>query len=418
MSETGAPPHALPALEPALSWDVFSRFPSAACVIDSQRRFVACNARWRSLLQPVGALAAPGTAFYDMMAAIVASGLVDTFGATDDAEWIATAMGGVLEGREFVVALRDGRQFQVDSASLADGGLLVTLNDVTTSMRHEMALATRVAELERVQGKLAAQRAEMAGLAARLDALRNEAERANRTKSEFLANMSHELRSPLNAVIGFAEIMKDELFGSLGSAQYREYALDIWNSGRHLLDVINDILDLSKIEAGKAELSESRFELGATITACLRLVSGRAQQAEIALRTSVAPEGVVLLADERKIKQVLINLLTNAIKFTKPGGRVRITVVGTKDALDIRIADTGIGMSPDDIPIALAAFGQVDSSLARKHEGTGLGLPLSKAMVEMHGGTLTIDSEVGIGTTVTVRLPAARIVSRGPSAAA
>lgn len=414
MSETGAPPYATPALEPALSWDVFSRFPSAACVIDTQRRFVACNALWRGLLEPVGALCAPGTTFGEMMSAIVASGIVDTSGAADDAGWIAMAKACVLAGQEFVVALRDGRQFQVESASLADGGLLVTLNEVTTLVRHEMALAARVAELERVQGKLAAQRAEMASLAARLDALRNEAERANRTKSEFLANMSHELRSPLNAVIGFAEIMKDELFGSLGSAQYREYALDIWNSGRHLLDVINDILDLSKIEAGKAELSESRFELGATITACLRLVSGRAQQAEVAMRTSLAPEGVVLWADERKIKQVLINLLTNAIKFTKPGGRVRISSAETKDGLDIRIADTGIGMSAEDIPIALASFGQVDSSLARKHEGTGLGLPLSKAMVEMHGGTLAVESEVGIGTTVTVRLPATRIVSRGP----
>jgi signal transduction histidine kinase len=258
----------------------------------------------------------------------------------------------------------------------------------------------------------------MADLAARLDALRNEAERANRTKSEFLANMSHELRSPLNAVIGFAEIMKDELFGSLGSAQYREYALDIWNSGRHLLDVINDILDLSKIEAGKADLIESEFDLGGTVAACVRLIAGRAQQAEISVRSTVASEGIVLWGDERKIKQVLINLLTNAIKFTKPGGRVRIAVADREAGLDIRISDTGIGMAAADIPVALAAFGQVDSSLARKHEGTGLGLPLSKAMVEMHGGMLSIESEVGIGTTVAIHVPASRIVSRGPLAAA
>jgi signal transduction histidine kinase len=291
-----------------------------------------------------------------------------------------------------------GSVFRFDIAPLEDGVRLVTVVDLS--------------ERRRMQARLAAQTADLAALAARLDTLRREAERANRTKSEFLANMSHELRSPLNAVIGFAEIMKDELFGKLGSTQYRDYAQDIWSSGRHLLDVINDILDLSKIEAGKADLTESHFALADTISACLRLVVGRAQQADVSLRSTVASNDVAVYGDERKIKQVLINLLTNAIKFTRPGGRVRVSVEDAPDGLDIRISDTGIGIAASDIPIALAAFGQVDSSLARKHEGTGLGLPLSKALVEMHGGTLRIDSEVGIGTTVTVRLPAERIGSR------
>lgn len=418
MLDLGDPARGRPALSSVLAWEVFSRFPNAACVIDAERNFVGCNDYWRRLLEPAAELLVPGTPFAAIVAAMIASGRIDTQVAGGDEAWVAAGRTALREGQELVIGLRDGRQFQVESAKLSDGGLLLTLTDVTALRRHEMALASRVEELERVQRKLAAQQAEMASLASRLDALRSEAERANRTKSEFLANMSHELRSPLNAVIGFAEIMKDELFGSLGSAQYREYALDIWNSGRHLLDVINDILDLSKIEAGKADLIESEFDLGATVSACVRLVFNRAQQAEISLRSTVPGEGILLWGDERKIKQVLINLLTNAIKFTKPGGRVRISVADAEDGLDIRISDTGIGMSAAEIPVALAAFGQVDSSLARKHEGTGLGLPLSKAMVEMHGGSLAIDSEVGIGTTVAVRIPAARIVARGPSAAA
>ena len=418
MMDSGSPIHDKPALPPAQCWEVFSRFPNGACVLDPGRRLVACNELWRRLLEPAAALLVAGTPFGEIVAAMVASGRVDTDAAGGDAAWIHAGKEAVFSGRELVVALRDGRQFQVESAALGGGGTLLTITDVTTARSHELALAARVEELERVQSKLASQQAEMADLAARLDALRNEAERANRTKSEFLANMSHELRSPLNAVIGFAEIMKDELFGNLGSAQYREYALDIWNSGRHLLDVINDILDLSKIEAGKADLIESEFDLGGTVAACVRLIAGRAQQAEISVRSTVASEGIVLWGDERKIKQVLINLLTTAIKFTKAGGRVRIAVADHEAGLDIRISDTGIGMAAADIPVALAAFGQVDSSLARKHEGTGLGLPLSKAMVEMHGGMLSIESEVGIGTTVAIHVPASRIVSRGPLAAA
>jgi signal transduction histidine kinase len=231
--------------------------------------------------------------------------------------------------------------------------------------------------------------------------------------------MSHELRSPLNAVIGFAEIMKDELFGPLGGAQYREYAFDIWSSGRHLLDLINDILDLSKIEAGRLELAETRFDLGQTVDACIRLVAGRAQKHEVSVRAALAAAGVTLWADERKFKQVLINLLTNAIKFTKPGGRVTVGVERLGDGrLRVSVADTGIGIAAADIPKALAAFGQVESALSRKYEGTGLGLPLSRALTELHGGALEIESEIGVGTTVAVTLPAHRVVARPAASAA
>ena len=413
MSDSGAS-----ALPPRLLAEIFARFPNGAFVLDGERRFVACNDLCLAMFGMASDSLAPGVPFHDVLRGIVSRGVIDVGEATSAEAWIAAAHERVSEGRELVVRLAGGRELRVEAARLAEGALLVTLTDVSTLLGHERALESRVEELERMQERIGTQSRQMRELAERLEMLRSEAERANRTKSEFLANMSHELRSPLNAIIGFAEIMKDELFGSLGSAQYREYALDIWSSGRHLLDVINDILDLSKIEAGKAELAETRFDLAATVATCLRLVAGRAQQADVSVRSTVASEGISLMGDERKTKQILINLLTNAIKFTKPGGRVRVEILDDGRQLDVRISDTGIGMSPEEIPIALAAFGQVDSSLARKHEGTGLGLPLSKALVEMHGGQLLIESEVGIGTTVTVRLPPERVIRRSPSAAA
>ena len=407
-----------PALTSASLWEVFQVFPNGVCVLDREGRFVACNAQYRNSLGVVVDLLCPGVPFEDIVCASIERGVVvggDQLAGTD---WIASKLTAFEDRRNVILRFADGREMRVEQSALRDGGLLITLTDVTILMQQERSLAARVSELEEMKSRLEAQSSQLSELAGGLSDLRDEAERANRTKSEFLANMSHELRSPLNAVIGFAEIMKDELFGALGSAQYREYAYDIWTSGRHLLDLINDILDLSKIEAGKLDLLETRFSLGSTIGACIRLISGRAQQADIALHSTVTADGVVLWADERKLKQVLINLLTNAIKFTKPGGRVKVAVVDGAGTLDIRISDTGIGMTPEEIPIAMAAFGQVDSSLARKHDGTGLGLPLSKALVELHDGTLEIESEAGIGTTVTVKLPAERILARSPSAAA
>ncbi len=418
MPESGFETMPESALSSASLWEVFQVFPNGVCVLDRDGRFVACNAQYRRLLATVEDVLVAGTPFEDIVCASVERGVVvggDQLAGTD---WIPSRIAAFRDGANVVLRFSDGREMRVEHSSLQDGGLLITLTDVTILLQHERLLASRVRELEEMQARLEAQSAQLSELAGGLSTLRDEAERANRTKSEFLANMSHELRSPLNAVIGFAEIMKDELFGAVGSVQYREYAYDIWTSGRHLLDLINDILDLSKIEAGKLDLLETRFALGATIGACIRLVSGRAQQADIAVHSTVAAEGLVLWADERKLKQVLINLLTNAIKFTKPGGRVKVAVVDADATLDIRISDTGIGMTPEEIPIALAAFGQVDSSLARKHEGTGLGLPLSKALVELHDGTLEIESEAGVGTTVTVKLPAERILARSPSAAA
>lgn len=237
------------------------------------------------------------------------------------------------------------------------------------------------------------------------------AELANRTKSEFLANMSHELRTPLNAVIGFSELILSEMLGPLGNDRYREYIRDIRQSGTHLLGLINDILDLSKIEAGKVELEEETFDPAEAIAATLRIIRERAQQRRIALTAPRIEPSTKLRADERKVKQILLNLLSNAVKFTPEGGSVTVSGEWRSDGLVIAVSDTGIGIAPEDVPLALEPFRQISSSHNRSYEGTGLGLPLTKRLVELHGGTLEIDSAVGQGTTVRVQFPPQRLVA-------
>lgn len=237
------------------------------------------------------------------------------------------------------------------------------------------------------------------------------AELSSRTKSEFLANMSHELRTPLNAIIGFSEIIHSEMFGTLSNERYRTYAADIRDSGNHLLMLINDILDMSKAEAGRLVLRESEVRIPDVIAAAVRLVRVRAQDEGIEIIVKVPDALPMILGDEQRLKQIVLNLLTNAVKFTFAGGRVTVSAeINDRIGLILSISDTGIGMAEDDVPRALQAFTQIDSALSRKYDGTGLGLPLSKSMVELHGGTLEIASEVGLGTTVTVILPRDRIL--------
>ncbi len=244
-----------------------------------------------------------------------------------------------------------------------------------------------------------------------LIAANEKAEFANRTKSEFLAAMSHELRTPLNAIIGFSEIIKEETFGPVGSVQYRSYAEDINESGQHLLDLINDILDLSKVESGADEMHEEQIDIREVIESVVTMVKGRAQKGGVKLELEVPDHPPALRADNRKLKQILVNLLSNAIKFTGPGETVILRIwCRTGSGYVIQIADTGIGIALDDIPKALAPFQQIDGELSRKYEGTGLGLPLAKSLVELHGGSLDLQSRLGVGTTVTVRLPEERVV--------
>lgn len=244
-----------------------------------------------------------------------------------------------------------------------------------------------------------------------LEKAKDAAESANRAKSQFLANISHELRTPLNAVIGFSSILMNQLFGPLGDQKYWEYAKDINESGTHLLDIINDILDLSKAEAGKLELNFEEVHVGKSINKCITILSERAQKNQVTIHTDVPKTLPPIVADRLRFIQILLNILSNAVKFTRPGGKVNISVRTRETAGEIThfvvlVQDTGIGMSAADMDKAFQSFGQVDSGLNRKYEGTGLGLPLTKKLMDLHHGVIAFESEVDKGTTVTLTFPA------------
>jgi signal transduction histidine kinase len=243
----------------------------------------------------------------------------------------------------------------------------------------------------------------------RLIAAKEAAEAANRAKSEFLANMSHELRTPLNAIIGFSGMMSDRMFGPL-NARYLDYANIIGSSGKHLLAIITDILDLAQADAAKLMLAEERVNLSEVVELGSSIVQDMARRAQIDFRNEIEGPLPTVLGDPAKLTQILVNLLSNAIKFTEPGGKVRLKVVRpAQRGITFRVEDTGVGMSAEQIPIALTPFGQIESNLTRKHDGVGLGLPLTKRLIELHGGTIEIRSEPGTGTVVSAHLPEERL---------
>jgi len=252
----------------------------------------------------------------------------------------------------------------------------------------------------------AREQAELAAAVAHNAMLRADA--ANKAKSEFLANMSHELRTPLNAIIGFSEMMSMQLMGPLGEA-YVRYAKDINAAGQHLLGLVNDVLNLARVESGHLELIERNLDLAACINACRTMVELAVANAGLALEQSVPDDLPALWGDERKFKQIVLNLLSNAVKFTPNGGQVSIAMALAPDqSLLLTVKDSGIGIAPEDMWKAMAPFHQIESVLNKSHEGSGLGLPLAKALVEMHDGRLEISSTVGVGTVVTARFPPER----------
>ena len=360
---------------------------------DSDDRLVICNRQYRDMWPGIEDVAVPGATYEDMVRAAVKSGEL-AFSYPEEelyvAEWL-TAHRKPPSSRE--QQFRDGRWLQVTHRATSDGGIVITCTDITDMKEREEGL--RKSGYDAVRAK-------------------ESGEVANRSKSEFLANMSHELRTPLNAVIGFSEIINDAMLGDAPNDTHRTHARDIHSSVKHLLELINYILDMSKIEAGKLELLDEEIDLRRMVDSSIILVRERAQQSHITLDVVIPDDLPRLRADLRKVKQILINLLSNAVKFTRPDGRVTVeSFVTPEQVLILQVVDTGIGMNPEEIEKALEPFGQIDSGLNRAYEGTGLGL--TNALVEEHDGVLEITSRYGdgpTGTTVSVCFPPDRVIER------
>lgn len=314
------------------------------------------------------------------------------------------------------VELNDGRWVQISERRTAEGGLVMTAADVTAIKTQEEARRLNEEALQRAVDNLERSQAQLAELARKYESEKIRAEGANKAKSEFLANMSHELRTPLNAINGFSEIMAHEMFGPLGDQRYKEYTRDILNSGQHLLALINDILDMSKIEAGKMNLKLEPLHIDEVVEDTVRLMRNRAETAGLHLIVDLPPLPQVE-ADYRALKQVLLNLLSNALKFTPRGGRVTITAKTEAGPLGeqmrVSVADTGIGISKEDLKRLAKPFEQIENQHSKTQQGTGLGLALTKSLIEMHDGQLYLQSEPGVGTTVNFVLPIRRPGSLG-----
>ena len=302
---------------------------------------------------------------------------IGVFAAETAGELRALATGEV-QAVDIEEKLSDGRWLRLVQSRTSEGGAILVLSDISLLKEREFVLREA----------------------------KERAEAANRAKTEFLTNMGHELRTPLNAVIGFSEIIASEMMGPSGHPKYTEFATDILHSGRHLLAIINDILDLSKSESGRIELQMGLVCVAALFEETRRLVTKDFDKARVTLEVEAPAADVMIEGDSVKLQQILLNLLSNAAKFTAPGGHTTMAARHDGDRVLISVKDTGIGMRAEDIPLALSPFGQVDSRLARKYEGTGLGLALTKALVELHGGTLAIESAPGVGTTVSISLAA------------
>ena len=391
--------------------DAIETIPEAFVLWDADNRLVLCNSNFQELHHLPDAAVEAGTAYE----AVVAAGRKPILRTT-----IANEDGQPPGARTFEAQLDDGRWMHISERRTKDGGYVSVGTDITKIKQHEQKLVEgekrqigTINDLRRSQQALERKTGELADLAQKYAEEKRRAEEANQTKSKFLANMSHELRTPLNAIIGFSEIMESAMFGPLGARKYAEYSHDIRESGQYLLDVINDILDMSKIEAGGIHLAPQDVDLARILADCVRVIWGRANEKRLTLNSQIDP-GIRLRADRRALKQIALNLLSNAVKFTPDGGAVTVRARSRGGMVTIAITDNGIGIPKDALGKLGRPFEQVESQLTKRHQGSGLGLAIAKSLAELHGGAMRIRSALGAGTTVVVRLP---LVAREPAPA-
>ena len=375
--------------------DAIETIPEAFVLWDADNRLVLCNSNFQELHDLPDEAITVGASYESVVAAgrqPVVRNKVVSHGPT------------VPGARTFEAQLEDGRWLHISERRTKDGGYVSVGTDITALKTHEEKLVDSERRLMATVSDLRASQQRLGELAEKYAAEKTRAEEANQAKSKFLANMSHELRTPLNAIIGFSEIMESGMFGPLGADRYEEYCKDIRNSGEYLLDVINDVLDMAKIEAGRIRLEFEDLALDPLLSEAMRVVSARAQDKQLTLTARLSPD-LSLRADRRALKQIVLNLLSNAVKFTPAGGQVTIRARNVGNTVVVGIADTGIGIAPDALQRLGRPFEQVESQLTKSHQGSGLGLAISKSLVELHGGRMSIRSTVGRGTMVLVRLP-------------
>ncbi|HEV7982752.1 MAG TPA: ATP-binding protein [Xanthobacteraceae bacterium] len=391
--------------------DAIETIPEAFVLWDADNRLVLCNSNFQALHDLPDEAIAAGMPYDE----IVAAGRKPQLRAQAAGEHAAGEGASDPGARTFEAQLDDGRWLHISERRTKDGGYVSVGTDITTIKRHEarlidseQRLIATVADLRSSQQALEFQARQLADLAEKYGEEKTRAEDANQAKSKFLANMSHELRTPLNAIIGFSEIMEAGMFGPLGAAKYDEYCRDIRRSGQFLLEVINDVLDMSKIEAGRIKLDFEEVEIEQVVADAVRVVSGRAQAKRLTLVCELAP-GIRLRADKRAVKQIALNLLSNAVKFTTDGGRVRVRTRAWGGSVALVFEDTGIGIPKQAVNKLGRPFEQVESLLTKTHQGSGLGLAIAKSLTELHGGAMRIRSTLDRGTTVMLRFPRTHI---------
>jgi two-component system cell cycle sensor histidine kinase PleC len=382
--------------------DAIETIPEAFVLWDAEDRLVLCNSHFQRLHKLPDTAVTPGTSYETVI----------EVGSMPEVRNRLQETGTPMPGaRTFEAQLEDGSWLHISERRTKDGGYVSVGTDITRIKEHEqklvdndLRLRASVIDLKRSQAELERQAVELADLAEKYSRERNRAEEANQAKSKFLANMSHELRTPLNAIIGFSEIMGSGMFGALGSDKYQEYCHDILTSGQYLLEVINDILDMSKIEAGRMKLDMEPLDLSKTLAESLRVVSGRAEDKNLTLDADIEST-ISVVADRRAVKQIIVNLLSNAVKFTPDDGKVVVRGQMLDDSIVLLIADTGIGIASDSLRRLGKPFEQVESQLTKTYQGSGLGLAIARSLTNLHGGSMKLRSKLGVGTVVRIVLP-------------